>query len=69
MICSLCPTIRLSDRRAPGHGWQCPCYAVHCAHMLRCLDCHRSRYALERDGLLRDGRPTEYEHRIVQHPA
>ena len=49
MICTMCPTLRLSDTHAPGHGWRCPCGAIHCSHMYHCLDCGLSRYALERD--------------------
>ena len=56
MICSMCPTLRLSGIRAPGYGWQCLCRSIHCSHVLRCLACGLSRYDLECVGWLVDGR-------------
>ena len=48
MICSMCPTLRLSRIHAPRHGWQCICRAIHCSHVLQCPDCQVNRYELER---------------------
>ena len=59
MICSMCPTLRLSNVHAPSHGWQCPCRHINCSHMLRCSVCGQNRYDLERDGRLVSGRPTQ----------
>lgn len=59
MLCSMCPSVRLSDKHAPGHGWQCPACIreINCAHCLTCSACGANRYAMEKAGRLKDGRP------------
>jgi hypothetical protein len=56
-MCSMCPTVALTDVHAPRKGWQCVCGEVNCAHYLNCSKCQQSRYRLETDKRLKNGRP------------
>lgn len=61
MMCSMCPTVTLSATHAPRKGWQCVCGEVNCAHYLRCSECRRNRYELEKTGKVVNGRRTVTE--------
>lgn len=61
-LCSMCPSVALSDKRKPRHGWQCVCVReINCSHYLRCPACGANRYQLEKAGRLKNGRPVRQE--------
>ena len=60
-ICTMCPSIILSNKTAPGYGWQCTCKELNCAHFLRCPACGNNRWELEKIGRVKNGRPVTME--------